>query len=242
VDFSLPTDLRLENTSTYQQLVAAMRRLVLDGSLPPGSRLREVPLAQSFGVSRNTVREAVRGLKQEGLVSHDRHHSAVVATLGESDAADLYRVRRLLEIGAADELERLTATQAAAIEHAFARLSKVARLGEWAEVIESDLAFHRSLIGVHGSPRLLRAFDAIWSESAFCMALLRLHEHEDEQPGQVIEEHRAIRDAVLAHDAPRTRELLVSHLGYYEGRARAIMRQLGAGDPANALTPAAPPS
>jgi DNA-binding GntR family transcriptional regulator len=226
VDFTLPADLRLANTNTYEQLVTALRRLVLDGSLPPGAQLREVPLAHAFGVSRNTVREAIRGLKHEGLVRHDRHHSAVVVTLAEADAVDLYRVRRLLELSAMDHLEGLTAAQAGDVEAAFERLAKVARLGEWWEVIESDLAFHRSLVGVHGSPRLLRAFDAIGSESAFCMALLRLHEHEDEQPEQIIAEHDAIREAVLARDIPRARALLAGHMGYYEERTRDILRRL----------------
>jgi DNA-binding GntR family transcriptional regulator len=212
------------NASTHEQLVVALRRLVLDGGLPPGSPLREVALAEAFGVSRNTVRDAIRALGHEGLVRQDRHRSATVATLIESDAEDLYRVRRLLERSAMDHLDRLTAEQSAAVDAAFERLAKVARLREWGQVIESDLAFHRSLVAIHGSPRLLRAFDAIRSESAFVMSLLRLHEHEDEDPERVIAEHAAIRNAVLTHDASGARALLAGHLAYYEERAREILR------------------
>jgi len=117
-----------------------------------------------------------------------------------------------------DHLHRLIPEQSGALDAAFERLAKVARLGEWAEVIEGDLAFHRSLVAIHDSPRLLRAFDAVKSESAYCMNLLRLHEHEDEQPDRVIAEHAGIRDAVLARDKAAARELLTGHLGYYEER------------------------
>lgn len=225
---ALPPDLRLSNTRTHEQLAVALRQLVLNGSLPPGSPLREVVLAEAFGVSRNTVREAIQALGHEGLVRQSRHRSATVATLTDVDAEDLYRVRRLLETSAMDHLDRLTPGQSAAVDAAFERLAKVARLGEWAEVIEGDLAFHRSLVAIHDSPRLLRAFDTVKSESAYCMNLLRLYEHEDEQPDRVIAEHAVIRDAVLVRDADAARELLAGHLGYYEERARGILRRRAA--------------
>ncbi len=222
--YALPPGLQLANTRTHEQLAAALRQLVLNGSLPPGSPLREVALADAFGVSRNTVREAIQALGHEGLVRQSRHRSATVATLTDVDAEDLYHVRRLLETSAMDHLDRLTPEQSAAVDAALERLAKVARLGEWAEVIDGDLAFHRSLVAIHDSPRLLRAFDAVKSESAYCMNLLRLSEHEDEQPDRVIAEHAVIRDAVVARDAAAARELLAGHMGYYEERARDILR------------------
>jgi DNA-binding GntR family transcriptional regulator len=221
---ALPPDLRLSNTRTHEQLAVALRQLVLNGSLPPGSPLREVALAETFGVSRNTVREAIQALGHEGLVRQSRHRSATVATLTHVDAEDLYRVRRLLESSAMDHVARLTAEQSAAVNRAFEQLAKVARRGEWGEVIEGDLAFHRSLVAIHDSPRLLRAFDAVKSESAYCLNLLRLYEHEDEEPDRVIAEHGVIRDAVLAGDGDTARELLAEHLGHYEERATDILR------------------
>jgi DNA-binding GntR family transcriptional regulator len=224
----LPSDLRLANTRTHEQLAVALRRLVLDGSLSPGSPLREVALAEAFGVSRNTVREAIQALSQEGLVRQSRYRSATVATITEDDVGDLYRVRRLLEVSAMDHLDGLTADLVGVVDAAFERLEKVARLGDWAEVIDGDLAFHRSLVALHGSPRLLRAFDVIKSESAFCMSLLRLHEHEDERPERVIAEHATIHAAVMAHDAIAARARLTEHLRHYERRAKEILRRRAA--------------
>lgn len=69
-----------------------------------------------------------------------------------------------------DHLDRLTPAQADAIDGAFERLANVARIGQWADVIEGDLAFHHSLVALHGSPRLVRVFDGIKSESALRIA------------------------------------------------------------------------
>ncbi|HEX5188691.1 MAG TPA: GntR family transcriptional regulator [Streptosporangiaceae bacterium] len=93
-----------------RDLVATeLRRLILDGTLPPGERLIEDRLAELLGVSRNPIREAIRMLEAEGFLDVTARRGSFVATLDASQAGDLFEVRLALEpLGA-----RLAARQAA---------------------------------------------------------------------------------------------------------------------------------
>ncbi len=93
-----------------RDLVATeLRRLILDGTLPPGERLIEDRLAELLGVSRNPIREAIRMLEAEGFLDVTARRGSFVATLDSSQAGDLFEVRLALEpLGA-----RLAALRAA---------------------------------------------------------------------------------------------------------------------------------
>jgi DNA-binding GntR family transcriptional regulator len=106
VEFVLPDDLRLSSASASDQVVASLRRLIVEGAVPPGARLRETQLATGFEVSRQTVREAIRELVHDGLARHDRHRGAVVVDLGPDDVTDIYVVRQTLELAGAERAHR----------------------------------------------------------------------------------------------------------------------------------------
>ncbi len=74
-----------------------LREAITDGSLPPGERLREIPLARRFGVSTTPVREALRRLEREGLVEINPRRGAVVPRFEPADIAQLYEAREVLE-------------------------------------------------------------------------------------------------------------------------------------------------
>jgi DNA-binding GntR family transcriptional regulator len=212
VDFELPPQVRLPTASAAEQVVAAMRRLIIEGAIPPGARLRETQLAGGFDVSRQTVREAIRHLAHDGLVRHDRHRGAVVVDLDGDDIADIYAVRRVLETAGVDRLTEADAASVAVVERAFEHLAGVATDGGWAAVVDADIAFHRSLVALSGSPRLARAFDAITGELAFCLSVLRLVGDEERTPATIISEHAPIAGAVSDGDAARARALVRGHV------------------------------
>jgi len=89
----------------YERLL----RAIDNGTLPPGSRLRESELATRFGISRTPVREALKRLEAQGLVTHEAHHGAVVASLNYSEITELYYLREVLE-GTAARLAAVHAT------------------------------------------------------------------------------------------------------------------------------------
>jgi DNA-binding GntR family transcriptional regulator len=87
------SDVTAEETTT-----SALRRAILEGVLAPGERLRQEVLAAELGVSRIPLRDAFRRLEAEGLISIDGRRGARVASLSIDDVAELYELRRMLEV------------------------------------------------------------------------------------------------------------------------------------------------
>src|SRR5262249_7863316 len=97
---NMGTIAEITRISVADQVAAILRQRILDGELPPGSPLQEVPMAASLGVSRNTMREATRILSLEGLLKKNAHRGVNVAQLSAEDVAEIYQLRNLLEIPA----------------------------------------------------------------------------------------------------------------------------------------------
>ena len=74
-----------------------LRHAILKGELEPGERLMEISLAQKLGVSRTPIREAIRKLELEGLVSIIPNKGAFVEGVSTDDIRDIYEIRALLE-------------------------------------------------------------------------------------------------------------------------------------------------
>lgn len=92
-------------SGAYELLLEAIE----SGALPPGARLREAELAERFQISRTPVREALKRLESQGLVHHEPHHGAVVATIDYGQITELYLMREVLE-GTAARLAAIHAT------------------------------------------------------------------------------------------------------------------------------------
>jgi DNA-binding GntR family transcriptional regulator len=213
--------LQIRRSSTSEQVADAMRRMILRGELAPGTPLREVPLAESIGISRNTVREAVRVLARQGLVTHSMHRGAMVTRLSEQDVADLYRVRRALETQAIDASAEATPEQLAGLGEAVQALERAAADGDWDRMVDADWSFHEHLVGFLGSRRLDSFFDTIQAELRLCLSIL---DRADDDPDDLVAEHRELRDLLLAGERHRCREVLCSRLDDSELRLRRIAK------------------
>jgi DNA-binding GntR family transcriptional regulator len=218
----------LHLASVNEQVVSALRDMIFAGTLAPGARLPEVGLSHQFGVSRNTLREAVRALAREGLVNQDRNKTATVARLTVEDVTDLYAVRRLLELSAAERLGAVSGADLEAVDGAFNHLVQVVTsaiaIDDWAAICQADLDFHRSIVALHRSPRLLRTFEGIRYELSFCLTLITADERRARQTDRIINEHDEIRTAVVARDTALAGRLIHDHLMLYEAETR---RSLG---------------
>jgi DNA-binding GntR family transcriptional regulator len=128
-----------------------MREMLLRGDVAPSTKILEVPLAKQLGVSRHTVREAMRLLASEGLVIHNFQRGVAVADLSEADVNELFRARRALESaglrswadGAREATDRLANSVVA--------MQEAARTDDWSATVDADLAFHRAIVANVGS-------------------------------------------------------------------------------------------
>ncbi len=204
--------------SSPSKAIDSLRRAILLGELAPGTHLGEVALATDLGVSRGTVREAIRSLTAEGLVKHRLYKGAEVRRLEPEDIEDCHRLRELIETSAV--LQEPTRAQLARINEGMRQFGKAARAGSWAKIVEADFELHRRLVELHRSPRILDAYGRNQAEIRLFIAFITLRHEEYRNPAAVLAEHRHIvqlvrqgrraeaADAVRAHIAVSQEKML----------------------------------
>jgi DNA-binding GntR family transcriptional regulator len=106
-----PSSSIIEHRTVHEAVVDGIRDMILTGQLKPGDRLRQDELADTFGVSTMPIREALRQLQAEGLVTFYRHRGARVARISVSDYEQIYHIRQALETlavrWAAEDFDRI---------------------------------------------------------------------------------------------------------------------------------------
>jgi DNA-binding GntR family transcriptional regulator len=166
--------LSVERSSTVDRVAAELRRAVFDGELESGTPLRELAIAESLGVSRPTVREALTMLVAEGLATREPNRGVSVATPEAESVHDVCRARLVLEGAgvrawrAADsaQRDRVRATLAAYIDAIRASDPEAS----YQELNERHLAFHVSLVELTGSPRLVAMQETLVRELKLALA------------------------------------------------------------------------
>lgn len=149
--------------TAYQRLKEAIQ----NGSLPPGTRIREVEIAQRFEISRTPVREAIKRLESDGLISFVPRLGAVISKLDHQETMELYDIREILEGSAAGlaarhaseaeiaELEELVSTEPEVIDSS-TQLADLNRLFHSALYRAAHNRFlERALLGLRDSMVLL---------------------------------------------------------------------------------------
>lgn len=165
------------------------------GAYPPGARLLETELAETFGVSRTPVREALRRLESQGVVTHEARKGAVVASLDYNQLGELYAVREVMEGLAA----RLAARFASPAEVQLLRdmIARDRQEADPGKLAAANKRFHRQLHLASHNRVLSQTLDpvrrslALLSGTTFAAA---------ERPDQSNAEHEAIVDAIAARD------------------------------------------
>ncbi len=200
----------LEHVSLPEAVGRALRHRILNNELPAETRLVEANLAAEFGVSRGTIRDAMRSLQAEGLIAIVPRRYSVVTRMSPEDAEDVCFARYVLEDasierGFGPNRKELVRTLRLALEH----MSVAARTDDMAALVDSDTRFHELLIDVSGRRRLKDLWSMLNSQMG---ALMR---EEIERQGisllDAVERHRPIFDAVSDGDVARLRQELRAH-------------------------------
>jgi DNA-binding GntR family transcriptional regulator len=198
----------LERVSTVDALVQALRQRVLNGSLPPGSQLREIELAGEYGVGRHSLRTALQALVYEGLFRHEPHRGVFVREFTGDDVEDLFLLRVALESEAARLLVKRK-TSLTAVAAVVEELERLTGAESWDTVTEIDLRFHRTLVEAVESLSLARAFASMQSELGLLMAQI---EYQYPYPDMIGAEHRLVLDAIESGDIERAVAGVRTHL------------------------------
>ncbi|MGW2721695.1 GntR family transcriptional regulator [Streptomyces sp. NPDC001492] len=150
----------------------ALRERIVAGRLPPGTPLRDVALAAEFGVSRNTLREALRTLHDEGLVVQRLHKGTAVTTLSATDVRDIFIARRAIELAAVEESPFAAEPLLDALEATVATAEAAVTAEAWNEVGTSSLRFHQALVALLGSHRTDAFFRVIVAQLRLAFAVM----------------------------------------------------------------------
>ncbi len=124
-----------------------LRRAILTGQLKPGERLMEVHLANKLGVSRTPIREAIRKLELEGLVTMIPRRGAEVAQITEKSLKDVLEVRRALDVLSVElACERITKEEMEELYRACQEFEKAAREKEPSVIAQADVRLHDIIV------------------------------------------------------------------------------------------------
>jgi len=154
--------LRLERTSLREQALSALRRAITNGELAPGTHLVETELSDALHISRGTLREAMRQLQQEGLISAGARGRLSVRHLDAKEIKDIFDVRAALESLAAQTLARRPDRDevVAVLRKALTEMERRAD-AHLDDRIEADLKFHRTMCQLTGNETLLHSWSSL---------------------------------------------------------------------------------
>lgn len=207
----------------------SLRQRLISGHYPPGTQLREEPLAREFGLSRTPIRAALRRLVEDGLATADLGQGIRTAQWSESDIDETFQIRILLEpYGAKLAAERgsaaLTEGLRACNRQMAAALSESGR-DAIVRIQEINRTFHHLLLDHACSPRLRGILDTLIEMPVVTRAFFLFTAEELEQS---LRHHEDLTLAVEAHDGELAREVMQLHLR--TSRSRFMRHRLSRAD------------
>lgn len=192
-----------------RQAANSIRRQIVNGGMPPEHRLLETELARTLEVSRGTIRSALMQLMAEGLVRQVAFTKWEVAPASKHEAWELYTLRAALErLAAGLAAKRADAENSKPLEAAFAHLEAAARKGIAEDIIDADFELHKALVELSGHHRLVQEHGKLIQQVRFQMTHIGLTARDFHS---LLEDHRALKDAIISGDGNRASDLAESH-------------------------------
>ncbi|MFN8518547.1 MAG: GntR family transcriptional regulator [Chloroflexota bacterium] len=212
---ALITEMRPRLQTAQELVLETLREAILGGVLPPGTRLRQEELATAFDTSRIPVREALRVLEYEGLVSSEPHRGFTVTSLDADEVEEIYDLRTVLETHAVRLAVPLLTE--ADLEELGALFQAIQDAPEDDSRLAARERFYQRLYAVTARPRLVGLISRLRQEVARSLRWLRVP-HSPEH-------HQAFWEAVQSGDADLAAEQLASHYRKIAALLRRYLRE-----------------
>lgn len=198
-----------------------LRQAILLGELKPGERLMEIHLADKLGVSRTPIREAIRKLELEGLVTMVPRKGAEVAQITEKSMNDVLEVRRALDALCVElACDRITEEELEALGHACEDFGAAVRTKDLKQIAQADVALHDIIVKATGNQRLIQLVNNLSEQ----MYRYRFEYIKDtNQHETLVEEHRIIYQSIANKDKQTAAEAARIHI---DNQEKAIIRQI----------------
>ncbi|HRQ57265.1 MAG TPA: GntR family transcriptional regulator [Azoarcus taiwanensis] len=209
------TSSRIAPLALYQEVAERLRQRIFSHELPPGTWVDEQALADHYGISRTPLREALKVLAAEGLVTLKPRKGCYVTEISDRDLDEIFTVMALLE----GQCAREAATKAgkagvSELERIHASLELAATEGDINGFFEANQAFHRAVQTLADNRWLLNAIEDL-------RKVIKLSRHHslfsEGRLEQSLSEHREILAAIVGHDQDAAEAKMRKHIA--SGRA-----------------------
>ncbi|MEY4344714.1 MAG: hypothetical protein RL032_546 [Pseudomonadota bacterium] len=201
----------LSPRALYEEVAELLRQRIFKRELEPGSWIDELKIAEEFGISRTPLREALKVLAAEGLITMKVRRGAYVTEVSTQDLSDVYHLLSLLESDAAGVVaEKGTSQEIRELEELHKDLETAAQRG----TSNTDQFF---AVNEHFHMRLLEIANNRWRDQMVMdlRKVMKLNRHNSllktGRIGESLQEHRAIVAALVARDGALTRQRMAEH-------------------------------
>ena len=189
---------KLNNRPLYEDVADRLREQIFSKQIIPGSWLDEQSLAKQFGISRTPMREAIKVLASEGLITIKMRRGAYVTEVNRGDLEQIYTVLSLLESQAVKEVAtKASEDELNLLDHLHHRLEKAAADRDIEQFFEINSKFHELIQEIAGNRWMNGVIDDL-------RKVLKLHRRESlTSTGRIqnsLMEHREILKAILKRD------------------------------------------
>ncbi|MFW0793948.1 GntR family transcriptional regulator [Gordonia sp. CPCC 205515] len=190
------------------QVVIELERMIVSGELLPGQPIRQESMAERLGVSRLPIREGLRHLAAEGLVSHVPNVGYTVARLEQSEFDQIYLMRAALEPSVLRSLPHLAATDLEDVRAAGAEVTAAAGRTDLLEMRLRNHDFHFAMFDRSPLRLVVAELRRLWT---MAMPYHAVYLFDPEARKRVLAEHDAMIEALAVGDNERLVTLMAEH-------------------------------
>ncbi|HBY97353.1 MAG TPA: hypothetical protein DEP84_26000 [Chloroflexi bacterium] len=200
---------KLSREPLYEQAYEAILRMILDGTLVPGTRVTEATLARTLGVSPTPVREAMRKLEHDGLLESNGTGVQIIE-LRPDDIKQLYVCREALEVVAIERaVEKLGDEDLADLDELLTFAEEAAREGDFLKLVQINTAFHDRLIAAAANPWLMSTIGFVRRPLLLARIQITVDQREVRR---ILSDHRAILECLKQRDARSVVDAMRRHM------------------------------
>lgn len=215
-------NIQLKTVSTVDAICNALEEDIFQLRFPAGSKITENDMVSRYGVSRNTIREAIAYLLSNGLLVKVANKGVYVKKITRDDIQELFHLRRLLETEA---LRTIYASGFIPMDlmHCVETLERIDATKDWYEYVRADCDFHAALVTAAGSTRLSRLYETISKEVKLC-----IYQSHSFIPlrSEYTHHHRQILEAIENGALDKAIQILSTHIDHaIESYAEGFRKQ-----------------
>jgi DNA-binding GntR family transcriptional regulator len=193
------------------QVGKMLKKSILNGGYAPGARLNEVELAESMGVSRSPIREAIQRLAKEGLVEIIPRRGSFVTSLKLDEVKELFELREVLEIKAAElAAQRISDEELNQLSRLLDDTSALIKMKKYREY-PWNLDFHKQIASCAKNRYLL---EKIYDTNVHLLLVRHKSGLEIGRAEKALQEHRRIFEAIKKKDARSAGQCMKEHIRF----------------------------